>query len=75
MELRKIFYNRNIVLEETLVLFVSIYIARVCCYAVFSKILLIVISRLLFHGIGQNIIWNIRIAGDDIDIISVIIPH
>ena len=41
----------------------------------FYKILLVVVSQLLLHGIAQNFRWNMRTARDDIDIISVILPH
>ena len=61
--------------EETLEQFVCTYLARGRCNSVFSKILLIVMPRLLLYGIAQNYLWNIRVARDDIDIISVIIPH
>ena len=75
MELRKFFYERCIVLEKTLIQFVCTYLDRWPCYSVFTKILLIVISRRLLHGIAQNLIWNIRVAIYDIDLISVIIPQ
>ena len=75
MELHKMFYKRYTVLEETLVQFVCTYLARRRCNSVFSKILLIVMSRLLWHGIAQTLTWNIHTAKDNIDIISMIIPH
>ena len=75
MELRKIFYERYIVLEKILVQFVCTYLDRGRCNSVFSKILFIVISWLLLHGIAQNFIWNIRTARDDIGVISLTIPH
>ena len=75
MELRKIFFERYIVLEKTLVQFVCTYLDRGRCNSVFSKILLIVITWLLLHGIAQNFIWNICIARDNIEKISVIVPY
>ena len=75
MELRKNFYKTYIVLEKTLVQFVCTYLGRGRCNPVFSKIILIVISWLLFYGITQNFIWNICIARDDIEKISVIVPQ
>ena len=54
---------------------INSYLTRGRCNSVFHKILLIVIPKLLFHGIAQNFRWNMRIASDDIDIISVILPH
>ena len=75
MKLRKNFYKRYIVLEKTLVQFVCTYLDRGRCNSVFYKILLIVISQLLLHGIAQNFRWNLRTARDDIHIISVILPH
>ena len=68
-------YTRCILLEETLLQFVCTYLLRGRCNSIFSKILLIVISRLLLHEIARNIIWNVRTARDNIDIISVIIPE
>ena len=41
----------------------------------FLQNFLIVISQLLLHGIAQNFRWNIRTLRDEIDIISVILPH
>ena len=41
----------------------------------FYKILLKVICQLLLHGIAQNFTWHVRTARDDIDIISVVLPH
>ena len=74
MELRKIFYERYIVLEKTLVEFVCTYLYRGRCKYPFSKIFLIVMSWLLLHAIAQNFIWNICTARDDIDIISMTLP-
>ena len=45
MELRKNYFKRYIVFEETLVQFVCAYLARGRCNSVFSKIFLIVISQ------------------------------
>ena len=73
MELRNNFYEIYIVLEKTLVQFVCTYLDRGRCNSVFSKILWIVISWLLLHGIAQIFIWNICIARDDIEIISFLI--
>ena len=58
-----------------MVQFVYTYLARGRCNSVFSKILLIVISQFLLHGIAQKLIWNARITRKDIDINSVIISH
>ena len=55
--------------------FLCTYLSRGRCNSVFYKILLVVISQLLLHGIAQNFRWNIYTARDDIDIISMIIPH
>ena len=55
--------------------FLCTYFSRGRCNSVLYKILLIVISQLLLHGIAQNFRQNIRTTRDDIDIISVILPH
>ena len=75
MELHKNLYERYIVLEKTLVQYACTYLDRGCCNSVFSKNLLIVISRLLLHGINQNFIWNICIARDHTEKFSVVVPH
>ena len=58
-----------------MVQFLCTYLTRGLFNSVVYKILLIVISQLLLHGIAQNFTWNICTARDDIDIISVIFPH
>ena len=75
MKWNKNLYTRYILSERTMVQFLRTYLARGRCNSVFSKVLLIVISRLPLHGIAQKFIWNIRTARNDIDIISVIVPH
>ena len=45
-----------------------ILFSRRRCYFIFSKILVIVLSRNLMDGIIQNFTYNILILKDDIDI-------
>ena len=58
-----------------MVQFLCTYLTRGDCNSVFYKILLIVMSQVLLHGIAQKFRWNLRIARDDIHVISVILPH
>ena len=75
VEMKQNLYTGYILLEKTTVQFLCTYITRRRCNSVFAKIILIVISRLLSHGIIQNFIWNICTARDDIEKVSVIVPH
>ena len=45
------------------------WLCRGRCYSVISKILMIVLSRILLHGIAQNFACNKHTLRDTIDII------
>ena len=46
-----------------------------CCYSVFPKFLVLVLSRILLHGIVQNFACNIFCLQDDDDIIFASIAY
>ena len=46
-----------------------IYLSRGRCYSVFSKIFVVVLSRLLLQGIVQNFACDTLILQDDINMI------
>ena len=75
MKSHKNIYTRCILLENTMIQFLCTYLTRGRCNSAFYKILLIIISQLLLNGIAQNFRWNICTTRDDIDIISVVLPH
>ena len=54
MKPHKNFYARYVLLKITMIQFRCVYLCRWCCYSVFSKILMIILSRLPLLGILQS---------------------
>ena len=48
--------------------FGHVQLSKGSCYSVFSQILVVVLSRILLHGIEQNFACNILTLKDDIDV-------
>ena len=69
MRMHKNSYASYVLLEITMIQFGQVQLSRGFFYSVFLKSFLIVLSRILLHGIVQNFALSILTFKDDIDII------